>query len=113
MISGFIVWTRKFVYKTDDVRTKQKKMKNKLLFRFLIGQHQALQNYEFHFFHTQVECALKCAFKMVLTSGDMRISDPIGYYTCPIFCRIIAEHSGNIYSLPEMTIPSNSPNYYL
>ena len=47
-------------------------MKNKLLFYFvfLIGQHQILKNYEFHFFHTQVECVIKFAFNMELTSGD-------------------------------------------
>ena len=91
-------------------------MKNKLLFFyfvFLIGQHQILQNYEFHFFHTQVEYVLKCAFKMELTSGDTRISDLHGYYSCHIFCRNIAERSRKIYFLLEMTILSNSLINYL
>ena len=44
---------------------------------------------------------------MVLTSGDTQISDPLGYYLCHIFCRNIAERSGNIYFLLELTILSN------
>ena len=89
-------------------------MKNKLLcIVFLIGQHQVLQNYEFRLFHIQVECVLKCTAKMELKSGDIPISDPLGYYSCYIFYRNIAERSGNTNFLSEMTIPSNSLIKYL
>ena len=72
-----------------------------------------LQNYAFHFFHTQVDCVFKFAFKMELTSGDTRMSNPLGYYSCHIFCRNIAERSENIYFLSEITILSNSLINYL
>ena len=44
------------------------------------------QNHEFHFVHAQAECVLECAVKVELTTGDMSFSDPLGYYSCHIFC---------------------------
>ena len=41
---------------------------------------------------------------MELMSSDTRISDPLGYYSFHIFCRNIAERSGNINFLSKMTI---------
>ena len=64
--------------KTDDVRKNKTKKtrKTNYYFTFLIGQHQVLQNYGFHFLDTQVTCVLQCVFFIELTSGDTRISDP-------------------------------------
>ena len=81
MMIGFIVWTHKFVEfgdKTNDVMTKQKSLKNK--------HHLLFQNYEFNFFHAQVECVLKCTVKVELTTGDIQFLDPLGYYSFHIFC---------------------------
>ena len=77
---GFIVWTRKFVEfgdTTNDVMTKQKAWKINNFIVFSIGHHLIFQNYEFHFFHAQVECIFKSTVKVELTTGDMRFSDPL------------------------------------
>ena len=84
---GFIVWTRKFVEfgdKTNDVMTKQKTWKINYFVVFSIGHQLIFQNYEFHFFHAEGECILERAVKVELTTGDMRFSDPLGYYSCHV-----------------------------
>ena len=58
----------------------------------------------FIFSHNQVECVSKCADKMELTSGVNRISDPLCYYSCHIFCRNIAERTGKIKILFRKTL---------
>ena len=113
---GFIVWTGKFVEfgdKTNDVMTKQKTWKINYFVVFSTGHHIIFQNYEFHFFHAQAECVLVCAVKVELTSGDMRFSDPLGNYSCHIFCWNIAERSRNINFISEMASLSNSIINYL
>ena len=90
---GFIVWTRKFVElgdKTNDVTAKQKNLKNKLFCCLFYWPPPNISNYEFHFFHAQAECVLECAVKVESTTGDMRFSDPLGYYSCHII--ILLKH---------------------
>ena len=70
-----IGFTRKFVEfgdKTNNVMTKQKAWKINNFIVFSIGHHLIFQNYEFHFFHAQVECISKCTVKVELTTGDFR-----------------------------------------
>ena len=50
---------------------------------------------------------------MELTSGDTRISDPLGYHSCHIFCRNISERSENINFLSEMIILSKLMSVWL
>ena len=39
----------------------------------------------FIFLLAQAECELECTVKVELTTGDMRFSDPLGYYSSHIF----------------------------
>ena len=76
MTVGFIVWTRKFVGFGDKTE-QNKNMKNKLLFYYINRTARGSSKMMSFFFHTQVECVFKCAFKMELKSGDTQISDPL------------------------------------
>ena len=71
------------------------------------------QNNEFHFFPYLSRMCIKMCSSDEILSGDVRIFDPLGYYSCHTFCRNIADRCGNINFLPKMTILSNGLINYL